>query len=186
MSEYFIENYNYRSVIITKHAILRNIQRSSQGELAWKEWFKRIIDYFDINKMLEENDKILIYSKKLGQGVVLDYRRDTQQGGLAFVIITILPPSHQRAHAGTDKYLIEKYNQSSFKDGDTDEDFSIDFVNYLTTIIKDVKEISGKDKSLNETRIFESKVSDTDIPITIILIDGKYYDYYGLVLKEIN
>lgn len=198
LEEYIIKDYLNKNVIITTHAVKRKIERSDISESEIKAWLKRIIEYYNKpeNNYLKNGDKILIYSNKLQHGAVFHYRKDNKTGKLSFIMITFLDRGKKIPKQGTKFDIVEKYNEESFYNRNKKEVrlFSDNFFNFLTEVIEGIKKESKesfkfkKENNLNEgvVSIFESKIKNTNDKITLILIDGKYYDYYDIVLEEID
>lgn len=162
--EYLLKDYKDMNVIVTNHAIWQAMDRSVITMEEWVAWFKRIIDFLE-EYPLRERETILVYSDRLGQGVVLEYRKDGKTSLLSFIIITVLPRYHSTPKPGTEKHLIEKKHIQFLQDTSING-LSENCVSYIKQVTDHMKEEEGT---------------------TWVMIGGKYYDYYNDIrFKEIK
>jgi hypothetical protein len=104
----YIFKYKGRWVIDTEHAAERRVQRGSVSLKEMETFFKNMIDTFLSEKRRGYN--FLIFSRKLNQGIVIDYRLDYKKidAQKHFIIVTFLPKGKSQPKSGTAVILIEK------------------------------------------------------------------------------
>lgn len=104
----YIFKYKGRWVIDTEHAAERRVQRGSVSLKEMETFFKNMIEKFLSEKRRGSN--FLIFSRKLNQGLVIDYRLDYKKVDTQkhFIIVTFLPRGKSQPKSGTAVILIEK------------------------------------------------------------------------------
>lgn len=113
-----------------------------------------------------------------------------------FTILDFLPKSNQVQKPKTKFQMIKRYDKKSFFNRNKKglKLFTDEFIDFLDEVIEGIKkeikecyEIKKKNPDEGEVvSIFESKIKNTDKKLILILLDGKFYDYTGIILEEIK
>ena len=152
-----IYTYKNRYVITTNHFYERAKERFNRTKEELNELFDKAIDAI-INDKQDSSKEYLIFSKKLNQGIVVDWRRqgdrNLDDGKNHLIIITLLPLGKSYPRECTERILVEC----------TDKYYSQNVVNYICDIL-DI------DKLKNESIEVVNKYN-----IEVIFVEKKLHD----------
>jgi hypothetical protein len=161
--------YKGKKIIVTKHSVKREIERSELSKDQIELLYKRSID-----KLLSFDKTFgpyLFFSKSLRQGIIVDYRPDFKDKSdeKHLILVTFLPRGKDKPFDDTEKIILERYI-----DENKEETYmSQEFLDYIYEIADVVKE--------NEKGYYVAIVEDCEFvfyPVDNMVWDELNYDIF--------